>query len=153
MWFIRRDYIAVLAKIQFFKISVIFWRFVFFYLFFSCQLFSAIFQPIYTKFSTGMSSCMWLKNMWTLFQKFKNQVTTAKKHRFYIGIFFTPAFTFSLVVTKRLKFFGKPFLRWHLERYTFLKMSSWQFKTIQFSQTLGSIERQKGRIWRLFSKT
>jgi len=35
---------------------------------------------------------------------FTNQVTTAKKHR-NIDQSFTPAVTFSLVVTKRLNFF------------------------------------------------
>ena len=38
-----------------------------------------------------------------IFEKFKNQVTTAKKHR-KIGQFFAPAVTFSLVVKKRLYF-------------------------------------------------
>ena len=42
------------------------------------------------------------------FEKLKNQVTTAKKHR-KIGHFSYPAVTFSLVLTKRLKFFANLF--------------------------------------------
>ena len=59
-----------------------------------------------------------------------------KKHQ-KIGQIFTQAVTFSLVVTKRLKFFEKYFLRWHLGCYIFQKNI---FVTVQnrlvFSNTL-----------------
>ena len=104
-------------------------------------------QPICTKFGTKASSCIGLKQPRAIFEKFKNQVTTAKKHR-KIAHFFTPALTFSLAVTKRLKFFEKSFLRLPLGCYTFQKMYLRQFRTVQFSQSLGSMERQKSQILR-----
>jgi len=95
------------AIFQNFGNIMFFRRFAFF---FSGQLFSAVSQPIRTKFGTNVSSSMRLKQTRAILEKFKNQVTTAKKHR-KIGHFFTPAVTFSLVVTKRLNFFEKSFLR------------------------------------------
>jgi hypothetical protein len=48
--------------------------------------------------------------MRAIFENLKNQVTAAEKHRKISQIFATDV-TFSLVVTKRLKFLGKSFLR------------------------------------------
>ena len=110
--------------------------------FFSRQLFSAVSQPICTKFGTNVSSWLRFKQTRAIFEKFKNQVTTAKKHRNF-GKIFIPVVTFSLVVTKRLKFFEKSFRAWPLGCYTFQKMSLWKSRTVQFSQTLGSKERRK----------
>ena len=108
-------YISVFAKMQFFKISVILCFSVglllyFLYIFFSGQRFSAVSRPIRTKFGTNASSCMRFILRQAICEKLKNQVTTAKKHR-NIGQIFDPAVTFSLVVTKRLKFFAKSLLR------------------------------------------
>ena len=127
---------------KFFKIWGNIILFSWFAFFFSRQRFSAVSWPICTKFGTNVSSGMRFILRRAIFEKFKNQVTKAKKHRNF-GQIFTPAATFSLVVTKRLKFFEKSFLRWHLDCYTFQKMSLWQFRTVQFSQTLGSMERRK----------
>ena len=142
-------YISVFAKMQFFKISVIlcFSVDLLLYFFFSGKLFSAVSRAICTKFGMNASSCMRLKQTRAIFEKLKNQVTTTKKH-INFGHFFSPVVTFSLVVMKRLKFFGKSFLRWHLDSYTFLKMYSRWFRTVWFSQSLTLMEHQKRPILR-----
>ena len=109
------------------------------FIFFPRELFSAVSRPIYTKFGTNVYSCTRFILSRACFEKSKNQVT--------IGQIFGPALTFSLVVTKRLKIFEKSFLLWHLGYYTFQKISLRQFRTVWFSQSLGSMERQKDRIW------
>jgi len=114
------------------------WFALFFIYFFS----RVVSRLICTKLGTNVSSCMQLLLNQAFDQKFKNQVTPAKKHR-KIGQIFAPTVTFSLIVTKRLKFFEKSFLRWHLGFYTFQKISLRQFRTVWFSQSLGSMERQK----------
>ena len=67
-------------------------------------------QPYFDRFTSNLArmcllACDW-KNTRAFLKgtKTRSQLTTAKKHR-NIGNFFTPAFRFSLVVTKRLKFF------------------------------------------------
>ena len=116
----------------------------FFYIlfFFSRQLFSAVSRPICTKFGTNVSSWLRFKQTRAIFEKFKNQVTTAKKHR-KIGQFFTPVVTFSFVVTKRLKIFEKSFQRLQLGCHSFQKMSLRQLRTVWFKISRGSMERQK----------
>ena len=138
----KTHYITVFVKMKFFKIWGNIIRHCRFAFFFSRQRFSAVSWPICTKFGTSVSSCMRFILKRAIFEKFKNQVTKAKKHRNF-GQIFTPAVTSSLVVTKRLKCFAKSLLRWHLDIYTFQKMSLWQSRTVQFSQTLGSMERHK----------
>ena len=117
-----RYYISVFAKMQFFKISVILCFSVdllyFLYIFFSREFFSAVCGPICTKFGTN---CMRIILRRAIFEKFKNQVTTAKKHR-KIGQIFTPAIKLSLVATKQLRIFEKSYLRYHLGCYTFQKI-------------------------------
>jgi len=100
------------AIFQNFGNIIFFCRFAFssFSFFFSGQLFSAVSQPIYTKFGMNVSSCMRLKQTRAIFEKFKNQVTTVKKHR-KNGHFFIPDVTFSLVVWKRFNIFEKSFRR------------------------------------------
>ena len=85
-------YIAVFAKMQFFKISVILHR---------------------IKTDEG--------DFWKVKKAGHNSQKTKKK----IGQFFAPAVTFSLVVKKRLNFFEKSLLRWHLGCSTFQKMHLW----------------------------
>jgi len=65
---------------------------------------------------------MRFKQTRAIFEKLKNQVTTAKKHR-KIGQFLTPVVTFSLAVTKRLNIFEPDKKTYHIGCYTFQKMS------------------------------
>ena len=53
---------------------------------FSCQILSAASRPICTKFGTNVFSCMRLKQIRAIFEKLKNQITTAKNLE-KIGIF------------------------------------------------------------------
>ena len=78
--FIISNYISVFAKMQFFKISVILYFSVglLFFFFFSRQILSAAARPISTKFGTHMSPCSGQKKTRAIFEKLKNQVTTAK---------------------------------------------------------------------------
>ena len=135
-------YITVFVKMKFFKIWGNIIRRCWFVFFSSRQRFSAVSRPICTKFGTNVSSCMRFILRRAIFEKLKNQVTMAKKHRNF-GQIFDPAVTLTLVVTKRLKFFEKSFLRWHLDSYTFQKMSLWQFRLVQFSQNTWLKERHK----------
>ena len=111
------NYIAVFAKMQFFKISVILCFSVdllyFFYLFFLPRTFLS-------RFSTDLHQiwheCVLLHAIYndeSDFWKVQKPGHNGKKHR-KIGQIFAPAVTISLVVTKRLKIFEKSFLRWHL---------------------------------------
>ena len=68
------------AIFQNFGNIIFFRRFAFFiFFFFSRQLFSAVSRPIYTKFGTNVSSWLRFKQTRAIFEKLKNQVTTAKK--------------------------------------------------------------------------
>jgi hypothetical protein len=72
-------YIAVFAKMQFFKILVkIFFRSIF-CLLSSRQHFSAVSGLICTKFGMNLSSCVQFILRRAVFEKVKNQVTAAKK--------------------------------------------------------------------------
>ena len=117
--------------------NIIFFRW--FAFFFSGQLFSAVSQPICTKFWMNTSSCM---------RFILSRANCEKLKKPKIGQFFAPVVTFSLVVTKRLNFFEKSLLWWHLECCTFLKMYLWWFRTVWFSQSLSLMERQKRPILR-----
>ena len=138
------NYIAVLAKMQFFKILVIYFSVNL--LFFCGQLFSAVSQLICTKFGTNVSSCMRLKQTRAILENFKNQVTTAKQHR-KIGQFFAPAVTFSFVVKKQLNFFEKSLLRWHLGVKPFRKCIC-DSSELWFTQSLSLMEGRKRPILR-----
>jgi len=71
------NYITIFAKMLFFKISVILCFSVdFLFSFLSPANFS---RPSRTKFGTNVSSCLRFKHTRAIFEKFKNQVTTAKK--------------------------------------------------------------------------
>ena len=76
--FLYYYYIAVFAKMQFLKISVILYFSVGLLFYFSGQLFWTVSQPICTKFGTNVSSCVGLKQTRAIFEKLQNQVTTAK---------------------------------------------------------------------------
>ena len=120
----------------------------FFCFFFSRHSFSAAARPICTKFWRNVSCFPGQKMPRAIFEKLKNQVTTAKKH----SQIFIPAVTFSFVVTKRLKIFEKSFQSLPLRCHSFQKMSLRQFRTVWFKISRGSMERQKDRFWRLLSR-
>ena len=107
-------YIAVLAKMQFFKISVILCFSVGLLFYFSGQLFSTDLHQIWHECVTLHRIEADEGDFWKVQIPGHNSQKTLK-----IGQFFASAVIFSLVVTKRLNFFQKSLLRWHLGCYTF----------------------------------
>jgi hypothetical protein len=114
---------------QFFNISVILYFFLWIcFIFFSPKIFS---QPSLNRFSPSLSLTCLVCDLFWVEQFLKSSKTTSRRLKTSKNRSnFRPAVTFSLVVTKRLKFFWKTFLWWHLF-YTVLNLSENIFATVQ----------------------
>ena len=130
---------------QFFKISVIYFflhrgRFALFFL--SRKLFSAVSRPIFTKFSTNMSLCA-IYSEASDFWKFKKPGHGGWKTSKNQSNFRHRCHVFARC-DETVKVFRKVFLALTSTGVIpFEKISLRQFRTVLFSQSLGSMERRK----------